>query len=317
MKSIVMLILIVCLSIFNLNAQQQVQKEIVLVGTMHKVPKIVKHSYKPMLRRAKKYNPTAIYVESPKGNDSLSWAYLKNGWSKSYKQFYHLSDSIKNVFTPDSTKVLSLLEKDFSAMTKQDLQYLQKTFAYHRDDANFGFYSYILKHGLKGSKKPTRYEDGDLTYKLAIHQNIKLLNAMDDQRTNDKYHEGWSKCYKEGKNNGNNAIMKKLNKKDYNSAILPAIFRGLGKHTNKKKSLQTSHQLAAFTYTKNMTDGCKQGEKYWNERNMRMAKNIGESVKASDKTRNIVIVGAAHIIGLEKELKENYPQFKTTLVNEL
>ena len=50
---------------------------------------------------------------------------------------------------------------------------------------------------------------------------------------------------------------------------------------------------------------------------MRMAKNIGYSVKVSDKTRNIVIVGAAHIIGLEKELKENYPQFKITLVNEL
>ena len=66
-----------------------------------------------------------------------------------------------------------------------------------------------------------------------------------------------------------------------------------------------------------MTDGCKEGEKYWNERNMRMAKNIGNSVIASDKTRNIVIVGAAHIISLEKELKENYPQFKITLVNEL
>jgi len=317
MKSIVMLILIVCLSIFNLKAQHQTQKEIVLVGTMHTVPKIVKKSYKPMLKRAIKYNPEAIYVESPKGNDTLSWEYLKNGWSKSYKAFYYLSDSIQKTFTPNTKKFNTTLKKTFNQMTKDDLDFLSNTFAFNRDNANYEFYEYIKKHGTNGAKKPTRHEDGDLTFKLAINQNIKILTSMDDQQTNDKYHEGWSKCYKEGKNNGNNAIMKKLNKKDYNSAILPAIFRGLGKHTNKKKSLQTSHQLAAFTYTKNMTDGCKQGEKYWNERNMRMAKNIGDSVKASDKTRNIVIVGAAHIIGLEKELKENYPQFKITLVNEL
>jgi len=47
-----------------------------------------------------------------------------------------------------------------------------------------------------------------------------------------------------------------------------------------------------------------------------MAKNIGEQVVASNSQRNIVIVGAAHVIGLEKELKQNYPNLKIILAGE-
>ena len=49
---------------------------------------------------------------------------------------------------------------------------------------------------------------------------------------------------------------------------------------------------------------------------MRMGKNIGDQVTASDSKRNIVIVGAAHVIGLEKELIDNYPNLKIVLAGE-
>jgi len=300
---------------FNGNAQE-VQKEILIVGTMHTVPKIVKNSYKPMLRRAKTYNPTALYVESPRGNDTLSWEYLKDGWSKSYKAFYYLSDSIQSVFKPNVKKYHTILEKSFSDMTSEDLDFMISTFAYNRDNANHEFYNYIKKYGIQGSKKPTRYEDGDLTFKLALYQDLKLLTSMDDQSTNREYHEAWSKCSKEGQSNGNNTINHKLNKKAYNAAILPAIFRGLGKHTNKRKSLEQLHLSSSFTYVTIKTEGCTQGEIYWNQRNMKMAKNIGEQVMASDSKRNIVIVGASHVIGLESELKTNYPELKIVLAGE-
>ncbi len=304
-----------CLSIFNSDAQDQ-QKEVLIVGSMHTVPKIVKLSYKPMLRRAKKYNPTAIYVESPRGNDTLSWEYLKEGWSKNYKAFYYLSDSIQKVFNPNLKRYESILGKSFSDMTSEDLEFMINTFAYHRDNSNHEFYCYIKNQGVNGAKKPTRHEDGDLTFKLALAKNIKLLTSMDDQRTNGEYHTAWSKCSKEGQSNGNNALNSKLYKKDYNSAILPAIFRGLGKHTNKRKSLEGLHKMSSFTYVKVKTEGCTEGEVYWNKRNMRMAKNIAEQVIASDSQRNIVIVGASHVIGLEKELKENYPNLKIVLDGE-
>lgn len=303
------------IAITNTNAQET-QKEILIVGTMHTVPKIVKKSYKPMLRRAKKYDPTAIFVESPKGNDTLSWEYLKNGWSENYKAFYHLSDSLRNNFSPNSDKLNSILKKSFNNMTPEDLDFMIKLFAYRRDNANYDFYSYIKKHGVNGPKKPTRHEDGDLTFKLALSKNIKLLKSMDDQQTNGEYHDAWSKCRKEGQSNGNNAISIKLNKKEYNSAILPAIFRGLGRHTNKRKSLERLHTLSSFTYVNIETEGCTEGERYWNERNNRMAKNIATQVMASDSKRNIVIVGASHVIGLEKALKANYPNLKIVLVGD-
>lgn len=315
MRTLFTFIIVLLISTLNGNTQET-RKEVLIVGTMHTVPNIVKNSYKPMLRRAKKYNPTAIYVESPRGNDTLSWDYLKEGWSKSYKAFYYLSDSIQKVFTPNFEKYNSILEKSFSNMTTEDFDFMITTFAYNRDNANHEFYSYIRKHGTEGSKKPTQHEDGDLTFKLALSQNTKLLISMDDQRTNKEYHDAWSKCSNEGRSNGNNTINSKLNKKAYNSAILPAIFRGLGKHTNTRKSLEQLHQSSSFTYVVVKTEGCTEGERYWNERNMRMAKNIGEQILTSDSERNIVIVGASHVIGLEKELQANYPELKIVLAGD-
>lgn len=315
MKTIVTFISILCFTLTQINAQEQ-QKEILIVGSMHTVPKIVKKSYTPMLRRAKRYNPSAIYVESPRANDSLSWAYLKDGWSASYKAFYQLSDSLRTVFLPDTIKFERILEKSFERMTASDLEFMVKTFALNRDNANYEFYSYIKSYGAKGSKKPTRHEDGDLSFKLALAQNIKLLTSMDDQQTNGEYHKAWAKCSKEGRTNGNNAIMSKLNKKSYNSAMFPAVFRGLGKHTNKRKSLERLHKLSSFTFVSTKTEGCSEGERFWNERNMRMAKNIGEQVLASDVQMNIVVVGASHVVGLEKELKKNYPSLKIKLAGE-
>jgi pheromone shutdown protein TraB len=46
-----------------------------------------------------------------------------------------------------------------------------------------------------------------------------------------------------------------------------------------------------------------------------MAKNIAKQVITSKKIRNLIIVGAAHVIGLEKEFKEKYPNLKVILMN--
>ncbi|WP_452598439.1 DUF5694 domain-containing protein, partial [Pontimicrobium sp. MEBiC01747] len=100
----------------------------------------------------------------------------------------------------------------------------------------------------------------------------------------------------------------------YNSAILPAIFRKLGKHVNKRKSLNRLHKMSSFTYVSQKTKGCTLGERYWNERNERMAKNIATQVIANKHTKNIVIVGAAHVVGLEKALKAKYPNLKVKLM---
>lgn len=295
---------------------QEKQQEVVLMGTMHTVPKIVKKSYQPMLRHAKRYNPQAIYVESPMANDSLSWEYLKKGWSKAYQKFYQLSDSLQKTFDFDPEQFNQILKKNHADMTQEDLTYLINSFAYQRNNGNYDYYSYIKKYGIHGANKPTRHEDGDLTYQLALQLNHKLLYNMDDQQTNGEYHKAWQKCAKEGQSNGNNVENKKLNKKSYNSAMIPAIFRGLGRHTNKRKSLNRLHTMSSFSYVVEDTPGCQEGRRYWNERNSRMADNIAKQVMESGNERNIVIVGAAHIIGLEEALKAKYPNLKVKLAYE-
>lgn len=315
MKTQITLTAIILLSIFNLLGQKQPQ-EILIVGTMHTVPKIVKNSYKPMLHFAKKYNPEAIYVESPMANDTISWEYLKNGWSKGYQKFYKLSDSLQKYFDFNQSKFDDILQKPFASMNDTDLNYLMTSFAYKRDNGNYGFYKHLRKYGTTGSKEPLRHEDEDLTYKLALAMNQKRVINIDDQQTNKEYHNAWRKCSKEGSDNGNNAANSKLYKKNYNSAILPAIFRSLGKHTNKPKSLQQLHDMASFSYVIEDTEGCKEGRKYFDERNMRITKNIATQVIKSNKQKNIVIIGAAHVIGLQKEFKEKYPNLKVILMND-
>lgn len=308
-------LIVLLLSIFSIFSQEK-QQEILIIGTMHTVPKIVKNSYQPMLKFAKNYKPEAIYVESPMPNDSISWEYLKNGWSKGYQQFYKLSDSLQKNFNYNEGKFNAIRHKHFRDMTDKDLDYLINSFAFERDNGNYEYYSYIKEFGIEGAKKPTRHEDGDLTYKLALFMNHKKVVNVDDQQTNKEYHIGWSKCSKEGTKNGNNAANSKLYKKNYNSAILPAIFGNLGTHTNKKQSLQQLHDMASFSYVVEDTEGCKEGRKYFDERNMRIAKNIANQVISSKKKRNIVIIGAAHVVGLEKEFNENYPNLKVILMND-
>ena len=312
MKKLILTFLLLNFSL-TLIAQE---KEVLLIGTMHTVPEIVKKSYKPLLRRALRYNPDAIYVESPRPNDDKSWEYLKDGWSKSYAQFYSLSDSLNRNFDFDQMQLENLLSRNLDKLSNENLDYIINSFGYLRDNANYEFYKYIKKYGVEGSKKPMRHEDGDLTAKLALELGIKKLKSMDDQQTNQQYHDSWKKCAQEGRTNGDNAINKKLNKKDYNSAIIPALFRGLGMHVNKRKSLERLHRLASFTYVQNQTEGCLLGERFWGERNERMAKNIGEQIINGSDKKNIVIVGASHIVGLEEELKENYPELNVKLINE-
>ena len=70
MKNIYFLIF----TVITLNAFGQ-GKEILIIGTMHEVPKLVKNSYKPLLKYALKYKPDAIYVECVRSNDSISLSY--------------------------------------------------------------------------------------------------------------------------------------------------------------------------------------------------------------------------------------------------
>jgi Family of unknown function (DUF5694)/TraB/PrgY/gumN family len=293
---------------------QNLKKEVLIIGTMHVVPKIVKHSYKPLLKVALKYRPEAIYIERPMPNDEISWTYLKDGWSDAYKQFYRLSDSLKKHHQFSSTILEALLRKETAALNQQELDTLITSFAYMRNYANYEFYRYVKQYGIKGSKKPLRNEDEDLSYKLALRLGIRTLFNMDDQQTNKEYHLAWRACLKAGASNGDNKLNNKLNKQDYNRSILPALLGRLGKHTNKLASLQRMHQLNSFRYVLHQNEACTLATRYWDERNERMAQNIVSQLTVHNYTKSVVVVGAGHVIGLKNELQKQYPDLVIRLV---
>lgn len=312
MKSIIFILLnlLVTTSLFCQNNQ----KEILLIGTMHTVPKIVKGAYEPLYYKALKYNPEAIFVESPKADDDRSWEYLKNGWSAHYKSFYNYSDSISRVFLVDQERINKILKSPLKLLNKSDFAYMTKYYASIRDNANYEYYVYLYKNGIKGKHKPTRHEDGDLSYKLAAKLDLKYIHSMDDQQTNKEYHEAWSQCVKDGAKNGDNKINQEINKKDYNKAKLPALFGRLGRYTNSDGSVLRCHQLASFNYVNTMTEACKNANEYWNQRNQRIVHNTAKQIINSNTSRHLMVIGAAHVYGVEEYFKKFYPDIKITRV---
>lgn len=106
-----------------------------------------------------------------------------------------------------------------------------------------------------------------IVYANAIHGNaifrffINFILSY-DQKSNKKYHTAWKKCVKIGAKNGDNEINNKLNKKDYNSSVIPGALGRLGKHVNKRESLNRMHLLNSFRYVKNVNVNCKNATKY-------------------------------------------------------
>ena len=62
------------------------------------------------------------------------------------------------------------------------------------------------------------------------------------------------------------------------------------------------HQLNSYRYVKYATEACSLGTRYWDERNYRIAQNILNQVRSSQKSRNLVVIGAGHVIGLREAL---------------
>ncbi|MEM1325714.1 MAG: DUF5694 domain-containing protein [Bacteroidota bacterium] len=288
----------------------QDQKEVFIIGTMHTVPKVVKNSYKPLLKIAKDYNPDAIYVERVRPEDTLS---LQNYYSR----FLAHSDSVSQIFQVDTEQFDALMAMRLADMKNEDFEYLSRSFLVQRDYANYSYYRYLSRHDLKGSKRPYRNEGGDLTAKLAIAQQMKYIYSMDDQQENILYTKAWRTCATEGIKNGNQEEVKKLVRQLYAADVFAAIFGQLGKQNNSLAAIEKMHRLNSFEYAKVQTEACSLGNQYWDNRNRRMVDNIAEQVRAQTHQRNIVIVGAGHLYGMKEAFELYHPDIKVRLIADL
>jgi len=297
-------IFLVLIATQNGTAQQ---KEVVIIGTMHQVPNLVKNSYKPLLRYVKRYNPQAIYTETVMPSDTIS---LLNDSPK----FLHKSDSVKLIFTQDEQRFERLMSEDLEGFSSEDFGFMATSFLVKRNYANYRYYNYLSTYGNKGSKKPLGNENHDLSARLAIHLNLKYLHSMDDQQNRKEYEEAWKDCMETGAENGDNQISNEINKKIFKSAVVPALIGRFGKHTNKVKSLERFHKVNSFRYVTQPHPSCDAATKYWDLRNKNMVRNVAEQVLEQEHVRNIVIVGAGHVIGMKEAFERDYPNIKVRIM---
>ena len=307
-----LLISIICLT----SLAQEQQKEVLLIGTMHEVPKIIKNAYKPLYKQALKYQPEAIYVETAMPNDSLSWEYHKDGYSKSRQRFYFIADSLKKHYNFSESRLKKLLEKDFSDLTQDELQTIRLSFGSQRDWPNFLFYSHVKQYGIKGSKKPLREEGHDITTRLALALNHKRVYATDDQQTNKKFHTYWHKCKTTARENGDYKKLRKIEKKFERGMLTPSLFGRNGHYTNSPKSLNRLHTMSSLRYIAQKSNDCDLATRYFDERNQRIVKNLGTQILEKPHKKSVLVIGASHIIGVKEELEKQFPDIKVILFDD-
>ncbi len=313
MKNLAAIIIILNLFVGQLLGQtngDSTQKEVFIIGTMHEVPGFFKNSYKPLYKKALAYRPDAIYVERIRPQDNVSM-------EKTIPWLIEASDSMKQVVEVDETRFEKLASTNPKEMTQEDFVFMYKAYIIKKDHANFRYYQYLAKYGVEGSKKPSREENGDVSYKLASTLGIPYIHSMDDQTHRDKYFKAWQECAKESEKNGENKGLRRLVIRETLRSIFPSIFGRLGHYTNKKKTLEVYHKVNSFRYVENQCEPCSDGLHYWDDRNNSMARNIGTQVLENNKRKNLVVVGAGHVVGLKEALNRQFPEIKVTTIYKL
>ena len=289
------------------TGEQHVPKELLIIGTMHEVPSIVSRSYRPLLKYAKYYKPEAIYTEDIRPDDTLS---LKNFTPK----FQSIADSLFQVEGIDEERFLELKKKRLSELNLDDYSFLAQTYLKKRDRANYSYYNYLKTYGMAGSKKALRNENGDLTIPLAIAIGITELIPVDDHKAEKEYQRAWNKSLKAIRGTDDDIVLTKLFKRDRHKRVWPALCGKLGKYTNKPETLNRYYLINSCRYVSNQNESTDAVRQLWDGRNRRIAENLAEQIKMRPCSRNILIIGAGHVISVKEMLKQIYPELQVKLM---
>lgn len=285
------------------------EKELLIIGTMHTVPKIVKNSYKPLLDHAVEYKPEAIYVEYIHPDDTLSM----NVYTP---RFVERSDSLKQKHQIDEEHFIQLKDKRLADLTENDFSFLSQAYFLKKDRANYMYYKYLSLYGMSGAERPLRNENDDLTFKLAARMGITHLFPIDDHQSDNEYHKAWNNAIRECKKNGDIKLLNKLMKKNKKGLVFAALLGKLGKYTNSLKTLDRYYLINSFQFASHSNVYTESVKEYWEQRNQRMAENIVKNIMSTPYQRNVLIVGAGHVISLSKALKKICPHLKVMLMHE-
>ena len=105
-------------------------------------------------------------------------------------------------------------------------------------------------------------------------------------------------------------------KSERRSKVWPALWGRLGKHTNKPATLQRFFLVNSCRYVSKPNEYSQTVQKLWDERNLRIAKNIAEQIKAHSYHKHILVIGAGHVISVKEMLKQVFPELQVKLMSD-
>jgi len=309
MKNYRRILTLAAVTLLSMSAMAE-DKEIVIVGTMHTVPNIVRHSYAPLFRQALAYKPDAILTEDIMPEDSISMkVYTPDFLSKSKESA---------VGSPlDESRFHAIISKPLDQMSSEDFAFLEESFLKKRDRANCQYYHYLHEYGIKGSNKASGNESDDLTHKLAARLGLRQLLPIDNHHYDAEYNRLWVEAVRSGHDNGDLELYNNLMKKNDRSQAIHALIGRLGKYTNKLSTLNYYYLTNTVRYAVHPNELTEQAGKLWDQRNLMMAQNIKHQIETSTGSRFILVVGAGHAISLKNALNDICPEVKVLLLSDL
>lgn len=296
MKRLILLALILC----SLSAAAQ--KEVLIIGTNHSLPEVVRTSYGSLLRIAKKYKPQAIYVESIPASDTRSWDLVseKEGEMADFWQTHLTAKQLRSALSA------SFNPADFG----RAIGYFQ----YIGDYANAAYYHYRISGA---SKRALGNEFDDLVFPLAVALGVDSLCSFDIRTLNKPYQQAVARATAEWASNGNAEAYTLLFEKDYKRSILPAMFGTFGRQANTDAALERAHSLSSFGFAVARTEAVDDVAAAWGRRNEVMASRIGKQIESGAALRSVVFVGCQHVVGIAAALEANFPSILVKTVDRL
>ena len=146
--------------------------------------------------------------------------------------------------------------------------------------------------------------------------NITYLFPIDDHQSDEEYYKAWNNALRESEKNGDIKILHKLIRKNKRGLMIASLMGKLGKYTNSPKTINRYYLINSFRFANHPNAYTNLVEEYWEQRNQRMAENIVAHIMTNPYKKNVLIVGAGHVISLSNALKTICPSLKVILMCE-
>ncbi|GAB5562977.1 MAG: hypothetical protein Wins2KO_00400 [Winogradskyella sp.] len=292
----------------SVNAQQT-QQEILIVGDMHQLPKIVKGAYKPMAKKIIKYKPELIMAEYAKTGDTAAMGEW-NGW---FKEAYLKH---RDTFTYHKDEIKQLMNTPNIELDSLDFKKLQSYYLSIGDQGNTRMYRYYARHGATEKFKPYGNQNPDLTFQVMRKLGLKTVFGVDSHAGYQGYWPAWKRALRAGTTEGKKTF-KKVIRKDKWGNIFAGASWSLGRYVNKPKTLDMYYRINSLRFEGFEGEYFKIQQKKWDDRNVNMAKNILEVLSENKVGRSVLIVGAGHAKAVSDELKRLDPNLKVIMYHDL